>query len=144
MFLGGLASRGPAVKLPADLFERPQRQVAQQKSGNQGHTQHKFHQRQGLGQPWLVDGAQKGGAHADVHGGEGRAVAFDWRRRHVINLRRAENLPHQREGIGVQKLLKARTRGQRLVFVFRIGAEQGDGMAVADVDVVDGERVAID
>ena len=46
--------------------------------------------------------------------------------------------------VGIEQLVVVGPHRQRLVFVVGVGAEQRDGLAVADVDVVDGERVAID
>ena len=78
-----------------------------------------------------------------MHGGKGLAVALQ-RHHHVKDFGRTEDLLHQLKRIGVQQLVVVGAHRQRLVFVFGIGAEQRARLAVADVDVVDGERVAVD
>ena len=77
-----------------------------------------------------------------MHRGKRLAIALQ-RRHHVINLGRTEDLLHQPNGIGVQQLVIVGPRRQRLVFVFGIGAEQCAQLVVADVDVINRERVAV-
>jgi hypothetical protein len=88
-----------------------------------------------------MSGAQQRGVHPHVHGGEELAVVFKGRD-HVIDLGLAKGLQHGADGAGLAQLIVVGTHGQRFALVVAIGAEHGDALAIADVDVVDGVGVA--
>ena len=77
-----------------------------------------------------------------MDGGKGLAVAVEGHY-HVKDFWRSEDLRNQVDLIRVEQLFEVGTVGQRLVFIVGIGAEDGVGLAVADVDVVDGERITV-
>ena len=93
LLAGSFAGAGPVVQLQADLFQGPQREVAQQESHDQSGAQRKLHERDSLGEPRLIDGAQKGGANTYMDGDKRRAVALQ-RHHHVKDPGRPEDLLH--------------------------------------------------
>ena len=105
--------------MPADFLQRLEGQVAQQKGRDQGGGQHESHQRERRAEPGSIDGAEKRGAHADVHACERLAIALQ-RDHHIVDSGRAEDSLHKLERIGVKQLLVIGTHGQRLVFVLRV------------------------
>jgi hypothetical protein len=70
---------------------RLQSEVAEQKGHHQCRAERNHHQRDRSPSHGRIDGAQQRGAHAHVHGGEGRAIALQ-RRHHVKDPGRAEDL----------------------------------------------------
>ena len=88
---GSFAGGGPVVELHADLFHRPQRQVAQQQSRRAGLCPGEAGQRERLAKPWRIGLAQQRGASTHVDGGEGLAVALE-RHHHIEDLWRTEDL----------------------------------------------------
>ena len=143
-FLGRkFAGRTQKVELAADLFHRAQCQVARAESHHQRSSQHKAHQRQRSRQPRRIEGPEQRGAHPHVHRHKRLSVALQ-RHHHVIDPGRPVDLPHQLQCGGVAQLLVVWPRRQRLVFVVWIGAQHRHRLAVADVDVVHRERVAVD
>ena len=122
LLASALGAGGPVVQLPADLFQGAKGEITEQESRHQRRRQRNAHQRKSRSQPRLIGGAQKRGAHSDVHRGKGLAIALQ-RHHHVEDPGRTQHDGHQLKGIGVAELAQAGTDGQWFIFVVGIGAQ---------------------
>jgi hypothetical protein len=137
-FAGGVEG----IELPADELKGAQSEVGEQEGSDEGRSEHEAHEvacAVHVGQVLLFE---ESGADADIDRQEGLVVAFDGNA-DVEDGGRAKDLEHQLWGSGTQQVAVFAARGQRLVFVVGVGAEDGDGPAVGDVDIIDGVRVAV-
>ena len=125
----------------ADLLHGTKSKIAQQECNQQREAEGKTQQPDGLLEPGLVYGAQQRGAHANMDRGKKLAIAFE-RNDHVEDLWAAEYLNQQLSRIVFEQRLVVGAHGHRGVLAAGVGAEQYIGLGVANVDVVDGRRVA--